>query len=143
MSYRRLVFLALLGLPTLTWAQFTTFIPPQNKLADSVKTTAVAQQRVQADSLMKERLTNMKSWVDSAAGVVAMPMTKTDTSVRLTAVDSMAMADTLTDSTRRLRKGTRAPATASDLPLLALLGAISLAIGTVMLAGTQLGRDRA
>jgi hypothetical protein len=143
MSYRRLVFLALLGLPTMVWAQFTTFIPPQNKLADSVKTTVVAQQRVQADSLMKERLTNMKAWVDSAAGVVAMPMTATDTSVRLTAIDSMAMADTLTDSTRRLRKGSRAPATASDLPLLALLGAISLAIGTVMLAGTQLGRDRA
>ena len=32
MSYRRLFFLALLaGLPTMTWAQFTTYIPPQRE----------------------------------------------------------------------------------------------------------------
>ena len=69
MSYRRLFIFALLTSPTMLWAQFTTFIPPQNKAADSAKSAVVVQQRVQADSIMKVKLTDMKVWVDSAAGV--------------------------------------------------------------------------
>jgi hypothetical protein len=151
MSYRRLFFLALLaGLPTMTWAQFTTFIPPQNKLADSAKTVAVAQERARTDSVMRIKMTEMKAWVDSAAGTVALPTTSADPTTTPTPVvpttvarDTAALTTAASDSALRLRHGAKAPNTASDLPLLALIGAIALAIGTVMLAGTQLGRDRA
>jgi hypothetical protein len=150
MSYRRLFLLALLGaLPTISWAQFTTFIPPQNKLADSTKTVVVAQQRAQTDSVMRIKLTEMKAWVDSAAGSVVMPATAADPTATPTPIptppvrDTAAFGNAKVDSAIRARHGDRAPNTASDLPMLALIGSVALAIGTVLLAGTQLGRDRA
>ena len=83
MSYRRLFFLALLaGLPTMTWAQFTTFIPPRTKSADSVKAVVVAQQQARTDSVMRIKLTDMKAWVDSAAGSVAPPIAADPTATR-------------------------------------------------------------
>jgi hypothetical protein len=154
MSYRRLFFLALLaGLPTMTWAQFTTFIPPNTKSADSVKAVVVAQQQqARTDSVMRIKLTDMKAWVDSAAGSVA-PATATDPTATPAATptpipaplvrDTATFTSAAADSALRLRHGARAPDTASDLPMLALIGSIALAIGTIMLAGTQLGRDRA
>lgn len=155
MSYRRLFFLALLaGLPTMTWAQFTTFIPPSSKVVDSVKTAAVAQAQARTDSVMRIKLTDMKAWVDSAAGSVVSPTAAdlaptpkaTPTRTPIPAPpkrDTAAFPRAAADSVLRLRHGTRAPNTASDLPMLALIGSIALAIGTIMLAGTQLGRDRA
>lgn len=146
MSYRRLFIFALLTSPTMLWAQFTTFIPPQNKAADSAKSAVVVQQRVQADSIMKVKLTDMKAWVDSAAGVAPAPTAASDSlSVSLPAArDSQTTTPAVAKvPSPTVRNGARAPATASDLPLLALIGAIALAIGTVLLAGTQLGRDRA
>jgi hypothetical protein len=160
MSYRRLIILALLGaLPTISWAQFTTFIPPRTKAAEPAKTVVVARERARTDSVMRIKLTDMKAWVDSAAGSVAVPNTATDPAATPTPVPTPAatptpvptarVTDTATlsaaarDSALRVRQGARAPDTASDLPMLALIGAIALAIGTVMLAGTQLGRDRA
>lgn len=161
MSYRRLFFLALLaGLPTMTWAQFTTFIPPQTKVVDSVKAVVVAQAQARTDSVMRIKLTDMKTWVDSAAGSVVPPtpanstgayptvttMTRTPGSTLILpppARDTAAFKSTAADSALRFRHGTPAPNTASDLPMLALIGSIALAIGTIMLGGTQLGRDRA
>lgn len=146
MSYRRLIYLALLSaLPTISWAQFTTFIPPQKKLADSAKTAAVvAQEQARTDSVMRIKLTDMKAWVDSAAGTVAMTTSATDPTAAPTPVrDTSMLSVAAADSAARLRHGARAPNTASDLPMLALIGVIALAIGTVMLAGNQLGRDHA
>jgi hypothetical protein len=152
MSYRRLVFLALLGgLPTMVWAQFTTFIPPQPKAVDSAKATApmAARATPRADSIVRMRLTDMKTWVDSAAGSVAPPVSapkppesEPTTPAPLTP-DTASVSSVARDSAVRLRHGARAPATASDLPLIALIGAAALAVGTVLLAGTQLGRERA
>lgn len=150
MTYRRLIVLALLGaLPTISWAQFTTFIPPQTKTADSAKTAVVAQERARTDSVMKIKLTDMKAWVDSAAGSLALPNSAADPATTPTPVPTTPATDTGTvfavarDSAVRARHGERAPNTASSLPVLALIGGIALLIGTVMLAGTQLGRGRA
>jgi hypothetical protein len=90
----------------------------------------------------------MKAWVDSAAGSLAVPNMATDpaaapTPARTVRIDTAIVSATVRDSAVRIRHGERAPDTASDLPMFALIGAIALAIGTVMLAGTQLGRDRA
>lgn len=118
MTFRRLIGLALIvGMPGIAHAQFTTFIPPVNKAADSIKAAVVAEQKVQQDSVATAQMTNMKTWVDSAAGIVPTPVT---------AVDSLGVATktsttTTVDSTM-FANGTRAPATASMLPLLLLIG---------------------
>jgi len=143
MSYRRLIVLALLAMPSMVWAQFTTFIPPQRKATDSAKTAVVAQQQARADSVMKVKLTDMKTWVDSAAGVLATPTAATDSNAGEPVADPDNVARSSPSVSPAAHRGARAPATASDLPLVALIGALALAIGTVMLAGTQLGRDRA
>jgi hypothetical protein len=144
MPYRYLLALALAaGISSEASAQFTTFIPPQTKAEDSVKTAVATQQRAVADSIQRVQLTNMKTWVDSAAGVVAPPA-KTAADSLIALPDSLARSQVATtDTAPTLKNGARAPETASDLPLLALLGAMGLGIGTVMLAGTKLGRDRA
>src|SRR3954464_4325685 len=110
-SFRRmLVLAAIAGFPGIAEAQFTTFIPPKNKVADSVKAAVVAEQKAQGDSLSQAQITNMKTWVDSAAGLTPVPMTAIP-------ADSGVQRVVATDSTT-FRNGSRAPATASDLPLL-------------------------
>ena len=77
MSNRRLIAIALLAVsPALAEAQFTTFIPPKNKVADSAKAVVAAVQK--ADTALSLRLTNMKTWVASAAGVVPTPTSRAD-----------------------------------------------------------------
>ena len=144
MSHRYLLAFAFVaGISSAASAQFTTFIPPQTKAADSVKTVVAAQQRAQADSIQRVQLTNMKTWVDSAAGVVAPPATTRADSLMGLPPDSLIRSQVATDTAPTLKNGARAPETASNLPLFALLGAMGLGIGTVMLAGTKLGRERA
>ena len=118
MTFRRLLALALIaGMPGIAGAQFTTFIPPVNKKADSVKAAVVAEQKVQQDSIATAKMTNMKTWVDSAAGIMPTPTTAADSLAATlpppvpTSLDSAMFAN-----------GTRAPATASMLPLLLLIG---------------------
>jgi hypothetical protein len=130
-SFRRVLGVALLAVvPGTAQAQFTTFIPQKNKLQDSVKAAAVSQQKAQADSVTTAALTKMKTWVDSAAGVVA-PTTHADTVIR--AGDSVIrVADPLATTaaeTTTFREGSRAPSTASPLPLVALVGLTLLAAG--------------
>ena len=135
MPYRRIFVLSLiLGLPSAALAQFTTFIPPQAKAADSVKATVAAQKSAQADTSINTRLANLKTWVDSAAGVVAPSRAAQDSlavaSPTNSAGDSLAMN---APDTAALRNGARAPETASDLPLLALSGAAALGLGALLL----------
>jgi len=146
MPHRYLLVLALTaGMTSAASAQFTTFIPPQTKQTPAAQAAVVAQQKARTDSIQRVQLTNMKTWVDSAAGSIAPPKPIPDTLIRSTTFTSettLVRGQTHV-SAPTLSAGARAPATASDLPLLALLGAIALAIGTVLLAGTKLGRDRA
>jgi hypothetical protein len=135
MPYRRLIALSLIvGLPAAAAAQFTTFIPPQNKVTDSAKIAVAGQKAAQADTSLNTRLTNLKTWVDSAAGVVAAPTAARDslaaTNPAFPAKDSVTMK---ASDTATLRNGARAPATASNLPLLALIGAITLGLGALLL----------
>ena len=126
--FRRLILLAFVaGVPSFAGAQFTTFIPPQAKAADSVKAVVVAQQKVQVDSTMTMRLTNMKAWVDSAAGIAPAPMGAADsTNSTISPISTISPTPTMRD-------GTRAPATASALPLFMLIGAAMLAFGLFLL----------
>lgn len=139
MSYRGLIVLALaLGIPQVGSAQFTTFIPPRNQATtDSAKAVAATQQKAQTDSAINAQLANMKTWVDSAAGVVSPPKTAAD-SLAAQSNPQPAVADTAMAAA-----GTRAPATASNLPLLALSGVGLLVIGTILVGGARPARQRA
>jgi len=131
--YRSFLFALLVGMPAVAGAQFTTFIPPRNKVADSVKAAVVAAQKTQEDSVSHAQIANMKTWVDSAAGLAPVPMM---------AADSVAQATTVaTTDTTTFRNGSRAPATASALPLLAAVGAAALLLGALLLGSGARSRD--
>jgi hypothetical protein len=141
-SHRRLLVLALIaGLPGFAGAQFTTFIPPQHKKADSVKAAVVAQQKAQTDTSIQMQLANMKTWVDSAAGLVPTPTTAVDSANAVVpttpaATTPVAMPATpMPADTIAMKNGARAPATASALPLLVLLGGVTLMVGVLLLRG--------
>ncbi|HEY4305303.1 MAG TPA: hypothetical protein VGM82_12580 [Gemmatimonadaceae bacterium] len=135
MTFRRLLGLALIaGMPGIARAQFTTFIPPVNKTADSIKAVAVVQQKVQQDSVATAQMTNMKTWVDSAAGIVPTPTTSLD-SANSVMPRTAAVTTTTLDSTTTFVNGTRAPATASSLPLLLLIGLGFFGAGAAVLFG--------
>lgn len=143
MIFRRLLALALVVLPSIAGAQFTTFIPPVDKVADSAKVIAAAEKKVERERMVREQLTNMKTWVDSAAGIpiaVSSDSAKRPSTVR----DSAQRADSAKATTNARRserrpapppplppdttpfpEGARAPATASALPVL-LLGGLGL-----------------
>ncbi|HEX4682996.1 MAG TPA: hypothetical protein VH277_09820 [Gemmatimonadaceae bacterium] len=128
MSFRRILLIAAFaGVPSIASAQFTTFIPPKNVVADSAKAVVVAQQKLQADSISHAQITDMRTWVDSAAGVAPAPTTVSDSV-------ASSVSGTAAETTS-FQNGTRAPMTASSLPLVALIGAAALLLGTFLLGG--------
>ena len=160
MPYRRLIQLALIvAVPKFAGAQFTTFIPPRTPTSDSAKAAIVATERAREDSVVKAQLANMKTWVDSAAGLPPAPKSPNP------AVDSIARLPARKDSVARPRppadsiggevmttpridtaletRGLTAPETASALPLLAITGAGLLLIGGVLLGTVRPSRNRA
>lgn len=126
----RLALVLIALFPAVASAQFTTFVPPVAK-TDSVKAAAVAQTRAARDSITHTTLTNMKAWVDSAAGTVA---TTTDTMAAAT-TPAPGSAAASSSGTTSFSNGAVAPNTASPLPLIALVGLAALSLGTVILAG--------
>lgn len=135
MQIRRLFAITILAaLPKIAAAQFTTFIPPQSKVTDSVKAVVAAGEQARVDSTSAARITNMKVWVDSAAGV--LPITNT-------AADSLSAGLPTAADTVAMPNGTRAPATASALPLFALAGLFLIVVGGVMLRGAPPAKQRA
>src|SRR4051812_31423186 len=118
-SKRWVVAIALIAAwPAAASAQFTTFIAPPNPVKDSIKAAVVAEQRAVADSVTHAQITDMKTWVDSAAGVVPTP-----------AIDT-TIAPTLRTATAN---GVVAPSTASLLPFLLVLGGVSMLLGLMLL----------
>jgi hypothetical protein len=108
--------------PAAASAQFTTFITPPNPSADSVKAVVAAEQKATTDSVTRAQIANMKTWVDSAAGVVVPPA---DTAVRVQTITG----DTVTVASN----GLLAPATASAVPFLLLTGILGMLLGVAML----------
>ena len=136
MQTRRFFAIAILAaLPKIAAAQFTTFMPPQAKLTDSAKAVVTAAEKARVDSTNVARITNMKVWVDSAAGVLPTPTT--------TIGDSLPAALPTTTDSVTMQNGTRAPATASSLPLLAFAGLFLIGIGGVLIRGAPFAKRRA
>jgi hypothetical protein len=99
-------------------AQITTYVAPSRPAAPDPAVVAVADS-VRRDSLAQVAMTNMKEWVDSAAGVT----------VPANVGDSLPPVAVTT-----FENGSVAPATASDLPTLALVGSVLLLLGAGLLA---------
>jgi hypothetical protein len=104
-------------------AQITTYVAPSRPAAPDPAVVATADS-VRRDSLAQVAMTNMKEWVDSAAGI-AVPATVGDS---LPPVSVTTFED-----------GSVAPNTASDLPTLALVGFIFLLVGAGLVANRQRG----
>ena len=105
-------------------AQITTYVAPPRPPLPSPQAIAAADS-VRRDSVKTVNVTNMKAWVDSAAGV-SVP-----TSV---GTDSSAMAnDPGRPEVTTFSEGSVAPATASDLPALAIFGGMVMLVGAGLL----------
>jgi hypothetical protein len=132
-KHQKLVILALSALlPTTALGQFTTFVSPPRPRADTTVKTTPAQQRVVTDSLSRVAITNMKAWVDSAAGDVVV--NRTDSAGRpVAAPGPVTSSAAAAESTTVFRDGARAPDTATWLPLMVLVGASAIGVGVVLL----------
>lgn len=123
--------------PAIATAQFTTFVSPGRAKVDSAKQVVAAARAARTDSTARMTLTNMKAWVDSAAGVTVAAATTSDTTASAAATPP---AQQVTTTTTTFSPGAVAPNTASPLPLLVLLGALSSVAGLLLL---RAGRRRA
>lgn len=102
-------------------AQITTYVaPPRPAVAAHI---VAAADSVRRDSVAQATMTNMKVWVDSAAGV----------SVPAHVGDSVSVVDPGAPVTTTFSDGSVAPATASTLPALAALGAVFVVLGAAIL----------
>jgi hypothetical protein len=118
--FRRFLAIAgLLGVAQAAEAQITTYIAPPRASTESKQLLATADS-ARRDSVDRATLTNMTAWVDSAAGV-AVPSTVGDS------IDPGRPITTFTE-------GSVAPATASALPAMMLVGILAFGAGIVLLA---------
>jgi len=118
--------------PVALSAQFTSFVAPPRKAAvDSPKTVAAAKAR--ADSVARMSLTDMKAWVDSAAGVSSKQIASANDTTMATAVATVPEQPTSTSrTTTTFSNGAIAPNTASPLPWYLLAGLTSLIVGMLL-----------
>lgn len=116
-----LVFVALVTLSNSVDAQITTFIAPP-KPAMTPQMVAAADS-VRRDSVAAFATTNMKAWVDSAAGV----------SIPDRVGDSTIVDPGKPDVTTTFSDGSLAPNTASILPALGIVGLAAGLVGAAML----------
>lgn len=129
-------------------AQFTTaIVPPRRERPAQVRTAA--EDSAARDTTIAVRLTDMRAWVDSAAGTLsvrppsdsARPPSDSATPVaaRVVVVDTASREAAASPvrrereaRVRRFEDGARAPATASPLALLIVLGAGSMLAGAAL-----------
>lgn len=127
--------------PASLQAQITTFVAPARKaVTDSAKAAVVAANATHSDSVARMSLTNMKAWVDSAAGVpTPTEVASADTTAPVQPPATTANPANAT-STTTFSNGAIAPNTASPLPFYFATGLITIAAGLVAL---RLARRRA
>lgn len=117
-------------------AQITTFVAPPRKAAvDSAKAT-VAAAAAKADTTKRMALTDMKAWVDSAAGVASPQVATADTAMYSTTQPTMPANASHASGTTSFSNGAIAPNTASPLPFYLAGGFVLIlaGMGTLRLA---------
>ena len=103
-------------------AQITTYVAPPRTQMPSARMVAAADS-AQRDSIAQATMTNMKAWVDSASGIA----------VPAHVGDSIPAGDPGRPVTTTFEDGAVAPATASNLPSLSVLGLLAIAAGALLL----------
>lgn len=101
-------------------AQITTYVAPPRPAPPSPLAVATADS-ARRDSVQTATMTNMKAWVDSAAGISVPTSVGTDSSALINDPGRPVLT-TFSD-------GSVAPATASDLPALAVVSVVVLLVG--------------
>ena len=124
----------LFGANTLS-AQITTYIAPPRPAASTPQAVAAADS-VRRDSVQTATMSNMKAWVDSAAGVVIPARVGTDSSAM---TNDPGRPDPVRPAVETFSDGTVAPDTASVLPILAVIGVVGLVVGAGLLANRPRG----
>ena len=120
-------------------AQFTAVVqPPKARTAATADAAAQATPGARSDSAGRTTLTDMRAWVDSAAGVVAPDSTTpTDSTRRDSSATWTSSAGDVTPpphpAAHDAGDGTRAPDTATMLPGIAIAGLAMLAAGAWLL----------
>jgi hypothetical protein len=125
----------LVALPVAAGAQFTSFVaPPRRGPVDTAKQGIVARSATR-DSVARMSLTDMKAWVDSAAGIGAADQAEVPDSAAVPSPVSMspAAAPPQRPSTTVFSEGAIAPNTASPLPALVTGGLAAFFAGIVLL----------
>ena len=118
----------------------TTIVRPKQPPAEQA--AAARRDAAMQDSITRVTLTDMKTWVDSAAASLALrpdtgaPATDTTAAVRqpTTPVDTAQApaAPQRPEAEAEFRDGARAPDTATSLPSLALAGGALIVLGALM-----------
>ena len=111
-------------------AQITTYVAPPRP--QPVIQAAAAADSARKDSIAARlAITNMKAWVDSAAGV-SVPVNVGDS---VPAAEPRPRPPVITT----FEDGAVAPTTASSLPAISLFGLLAIAAGSVLLARRSRG----
>ncbi|HEY2853091.1 MAG TPA: hypothetical protein VGJ18_09615 [Gemmatimonadaceae bacterium] len=124
--------------PSALSAQFTTFVaPPQKQPVATPAKPTVASAKTKADSVHRMTLTDMKAWVDSAAGT-STQVAVTDTIINASnPVPSLPPAPMPERRTTSFSNGAVAPSTASALPTYLVGGVAIFAAGLLLLRRRQ------
>jgi hypothetical protein len=111
--------------------------------------------RARRDTTTRERIRNMKTWVDSAAAALPTQPTAADSLAKRSPAfvdtvvrrgETVVYRELIRAPRRRYEpamNGERAPETASWLPTIALAGCIALVVGVVMVRRDDQSRDGA
>lgn len=119
-------------------AQFTAAVVPP-KPPPKIDTVARADSVKKARAALTERISDMKTWVDSAATALAMAPTPaaesaaTPAQQKHTTETATGEVERRAPPTTKFRSGAPAPATATVLPLLAVIGAGALLTGLALI----------
>jgi hypothetical protein len=129
--------LVLVAVATSAQAQITTYVAPQRASAPSREMVAAADS-ARRDSA-KVEMANMKAWVDSAAGITVPETVGLDDTTRAIPVAPVAGVPPAPSPrvVTTFEDGSIAPATASNIPTLAVVGVVFLAVGSVLLVSRR------
>ena len=117
--------------PAALSAQFTTFVAPPRKAAVDSAPATVAATKARADSVARMSLTDMKTWVDSAAGTGTQVASATDTTMTAAnaALPAAPPPNANASTTTTFSNGAIAPNTASPLPAYLAAGLATFSVG--------------
>ena len=115
-------------------AQFTAVvIPPKKPQTEESPAVAVTAAKAAKDTVLSEKLTDMKAWVDSAAVALAAKPATAIVTDSAPATDSSTITrgagKPLAEPPAKFRNGAPAPDTATPIPLLLLASAGLIAAG--------------